>query len=348
MATKKKTPTIPALAAGVVASGGVLAAGKLVHDRGAERAQRRRTRYRLRPDEGASDGVRRVARGQLELASNRLRDSGRKDMGEAIHEARKSLKRLRAVVRLARDPLGDDTYRQENRTFRDAGRELSDVRDAQVIRETLDELTERYCDELPEGAFTGLREALDAEAQAAHERVGADTAATDELVGTLDAAHTRVATWPLPEDGDGRILVPGFRRLYRRGRRALRAAGEDPSTENLHELRKRAKDLWHAAQVLRPADPKRLKRLGRRAHALSDRLGDDHDLAVLLDAARERAVALGPGELALLRALVDRRRARLRRDALARARRVYARTPRSWARRLDARMSRSGEVGIRG
>ena len=77
MATKKKTPTIPALAAGVVASGGALAAGKLVHDRGAERAQRRRTRYRLRPDEGASEGIRRVARGQLELASNRLRDSGR-------------------------------------------------------------------------------------------------------------------------------------------------------------------------------------------------------------------------------------------------------------------------------
>jgi CHAD domain-containing protein len=348
MAAKKKNPALPALAAGVVASGGALAAGKLVHDRGAERAQRRRTRYRLRPDEGASEGIRRVARGQLELASNRLTDSGRKEMGEAIHEARKSLKRLRAVVRLARDPLGDDIYRQENRTFRDAGRKLSDVRDAQVIRETLDGLTDRYGDELPEGAFNGLRDALDAEAQAAHERVRDDTAATDELVGTLDAAHTRVATWPLPEDGDGRILVPGFRRIYRRGRRALLAAGADPSTENLHELRKRAKDLWHAAQVLRPAYPKGLKQLGRRAHVLSDRLGDDHDLAVLLDAARERAVALGPGELALLRALVDRRRARLRRDALARGRRVYARKPRVWARRLEARMSRSGEAGMRG
>jgi hypothetical protein len=134
MATKKMHRTMPALAAGVVASGGALAAGKLVHDQGAERAQRRRARYRLRPDEGASEGIRRVARGQLELASNRLTDSGRKEIGEAIHEARKSLKRLRAVVRLARDPLGDDTYRHENRTFRDAGRKLSDVRDAQVIR----------------------------------------------------------------------------------------------------------------------------------------------------------------------------------------------------------------------
>jgi CHAD domain-containing protein len=348
MATKKKNATIPALAAGVVASGGALAAGKLVHDRGAERAQRRRARYRLHPDEGASEGIRRVARGQLELASNRLTHSGRKEMGEAVHEARKSLKRLRAVVRLARRPLGDDVYRQENRTFRDAGRELSDVRDAQVIRETLDELTARYGDELPKGAFRGLRDALDAEAQAAHERVRDDTAATGQLFATLDAARTRVATWPLPENGDGSILVPGFHRIYRRGRRALRAARKDPSTENLHELRKRAKDLWHAAQVLRPADPKRLKPLGRRAHALSDRLGDDHDLAVLLDAARERAVALAPGELALLRALVDRRRARSRGDALARGRRVYARKPRAWARRLDAQMSRSGETGMRG
>ncbi|HEX7298095.1 MAG TPA: CHAD domain-containing protein [Solirubrobacteraceae bacterium] len=332
---KSKNPKVQAVAAGVVASGGALAAGKLVRDRAAERAQRRRTRYRLRPDDGAADGIRRVARGQLELASDRLTHSARKEIGEAIHEARKSLKRLRAVVRLARDPLGDDVYRGENRTYRDAGRGLSDVRDAQVIREALDALTERYRDELPEGAFAGLRASLDAEAAAAHERVRDDGAATDDLVATLDAARHRVATWPLPEDGGWGTLAPGFERIYRRGRRALRAARRDPSTENLHELRKRAKDLWHAAQVLRAADPKRLKRLGRRAHALSDRLGDDHDLAVLLDAARERAVALAPGELALLRALVDRRRARLRRDALACARRVYARKPRAWARRLS-------------
>jgi CHAD domain-containing protein len=325
--------TVQVVAAGAVASGGALAAGKLVRDRAAERAMRRRTRFRLAPDEGAADGLRRIARGQIELASDRL-DSG-DDVAEAVHEARKSLKRLRAVVRLARDPLGDEIYRSENRAYRDTGRELSAARDAQVLGETLDALIDRYRREIDDDAFAGLREAIAADAKAAHERIAADAGAVEEVRTGLGAARDRVATWPLPEDENASVLAPGFERIYKRGRRALKAARQDPGDESMHELRKRAKDLWHASQILRPVSPRRMKRLARRAHALSDLLGDDHDLAVLLDAARERYRTLGRGELALLRALVGRRRARLQRAALACGRRVYGPKPRVWTRRIS-------------
>jgi CHAD domain-containing protein len=329
---KNSKVSAPIIAAGAVASGGALAAGKLVHDRVVDRSTRQRTRFRLAPDEGAADGLRRIARGQIELASDRLQNGD--DVAEAVHEARKSLKRLRAVVRLARDPLGDDIYSSENHAYRDTGRELSAARDAQVLGETLDALTKRYRREIGDDAFAGLREAIDSDARAAHERIVADAGAVEEVRAGLDAARDRVATWPLPEHEDASMLAPGFERVYKRGRRALKAAQQDPVDENLHELRKRAKDLWHAAQVLRPASPRRMKRLARRAHALSDLLGDDHDLAVLLEAARERYRTLERGELALLRGLVERRRARLQRDALACGRRVYGPKPRVWTRRI--------------
>ena len=331
----KHNPTVQAVAAGAVASGGAVLAGKLVRDRVVERSTRRRTHFRLHPDdETAAEGVRRIARGQIELASGRL-EGGGDDVAEAVHEARKSFKRMRAVVRLARDPLGDDVYRSENHAFRDTGRELSAARDAQVLRETLDDLTKRYGKEIADDTFAGLRESLDADAQAAHERIAADAGAVEEVRAGLDAARDRVATWPLPEDEGASMLAPGFERIYKRGRGAFKAARQDPTDENLHELRKRAKDLWHAAQVLRPASPRRMKRLARRSHQLSDLLGDDHDLAVLLDAARERYRTLGRGELALLRGLVSRRRARLQRAALACGRRVYGPKPRVWARRIS-------------
>jgi CHAD domain-containing protein len=330
---KNSKVSAPIIAAGAVASGGALAAGKLVHDRVADRATRQRTRFRMAPDEGAADGLRRIARGQIELASDRLQSGD--DVAEAVHEARKSLKRLRAVVRLARDPLGNEIYRSENRAYRDTGRELSAARDAQVLGETLDALTDRYRREIGDDAFAGLREAIDADAKAAHERIVADAGAVEEVRTGLDAARDRVATWPLPEHEDASMLAPGFERIYKRGRRALKAARQDPSDENMHELRKRAKDLWHAAQVLRPASPRRMKRLARRAHALSDLLGDDHDLAVLMEAARERYRTLERGELALLRGLVGRRRARLQRAALACGRRVYGPKPRVWTRRIS-------------
>jgi CHAD domain-containing protein len=288
--------------------------------------------YRLRTDEEAADGVRRVARGQLDIAADQLAGKGEADLDTAVHESRKAFKRLRALVRVARDAVGDEAYRRENAAFRDAGRRLSATRDAAVMVETLDDLTGRYRGELSDDAFSGLREALASEAAAASERLAEDSGAVEEVHGALEAARRRVAGWPLDDDGGLEMLEPGFERVYRRGRRALKAARKDADTEQLHELRKRAKDLWHAAQILRPAAPKEMKKLARRAHALSDLAGDDHDLAVLRAAARERHATLAAGELALLEGLVARRRRRLQRKALARGRRLYARKPRRLAR----------------
>ena len=185
-----------------------------------------------------------------------------------------------------------------------------------------------------EGAFAGLRDALAADAAAARARLDEDSAATGEVAAAVASERDAVAAWPLPEQADAAALAPGFERIYRRGRRALRAARRDTDTEHLHELRKRAKDLWHAAQVLRPAAPKQMKQLARGAHDLSDLVGEDHDLAVLLAGARDRADDLAPGELTLLDALVARRRAALQRRALACARRVYARKPRKMVKRV--------------
>jgi CHAD domain-containing protein len=304
-----------------------MTAGKLVQDR----AKRRRTRFRLAPDERVGDGVRRIARGQLELATGHL---GGDDPAEAVHEARKSLKRVRAVVRLARDHLGDEVYRYENRVFRYTGRSLGVARDAEVLRQTLDALLRGDREELGDHAFAGARAAFDRDARSARERMAGAIAAIDAVRGSLGATRDRVGTWPLPDDADPGALAPGFERIYRRGRRALKAARRDRGDDQLHELRKRAKDLWHAAQILRPASPKRMKRLARRAHRLSDLLGNDHDLAVLLEAAGERHGTLRPGELALLTRLVERRRKRLQRKALARAKRLYRRKPKAWRKRL--------------
>jgi CHAD domain-containing protein len=126
-----------------------------------------------------------------------------------------------------------------------------------------------------------------------------------------------------------------LKRIYRRGRRALRDADGDPTAENLHELRKRAKDLWHAAQLLRPASPKRTKRLATHAHRLSDLLGNDHDLAVLLERATAQPELFDAGELELLTALAHRRGSVLRRKAIRCAKRVYRRKPARFLKKLS-------------
>src|SRR5919201_4778965 len=93
--------------------------------------------YRFLEGEAMPDGLRRIARGRIDHAVDELRGETDSSAEEAVHEARKDMKKLRAVLRLARDELGDEVYRRENECFRDAGRRLSGVRDADVMLETL-------------------------------------------------------------------------------------------------------------------------------------------------------------------------------------------------------------------
>jgi CHAD domain-containing protein len=290
--------------------------------------------FRLRAGEPLPGGVERIARGQLDMSIERLAGHTDEDLGTAVHETRKSLKRLRATVRLARDELGDEAYRRENVAFRDAGRRLAGARDSQVLLETLDALTDRYPDQAPPERFARFKRTLVGQHGAAQRRLH-EGAAVAEVLGELRRARARVGDWRLEREGLD-ALAPGFQRIYRRGRRAYRTARQEPSTENLHELRKRAKYLWYAAQIVRPAAPKKMKRVARRAHELSDLIGEDHDLALLAqraDARRDRfADETAAGELAVL---VERRRAELQRQAMVLGRRVFRKKPRKIARALE-------------
>ena len=319
-------------ALGAALAGGALAAAKLGWDRLSSKEDPRR--FRLGEGERVSDGVVRVACGQLELAIERLEGNTDEDLGTAVHEARKSFKRLRTIVRLARDELGDDLYRRENTAFRDAGRRLAGARDSQVLLETLDAIGERYPEEAPPARFLRFRRSLAAQHAAAQRRLQ-DGAAIGEVLSQLRQAGTRAQDWPLEREGLD-ALAPGFRRIYRRGRRAYRSAREEPSSENLHELRKRVKDLWYAAQIVRAASRKRMKRLARDAHQLSNVIGEDHDLAILRERAHERCDRFDDertvGELA---ALIERRRDELQRETMRAGARLFRKKPRKIARQLE-------------
>jgi CHAD domain-containing protein len=281
--------------------------------------------YRLRHDEYVPDGIRRIARGQLELARDDLAGAPARKQAEVVHETRKRLKRLRACVRLARDAVGDETYERENDAFRAAAHELSAGRDAQVLLDTLDDLRERFAEELAPRATERLRDQL----EAARDRAvpSGDDERVDAVLATLRNAHARTAAWTFEDDGFD-ALAPGLRRIYRRGRKRMRAARKDPSPVNLHAWRKRVKDLWHATQIIQPAKPKRMKRLAKRTHTLADLLGDGHDLSLLRDhvQAHPEQFDVAAHREALV-ALIERREIALRDDALDLGRKLYDQSP---------------------
>jgi CHAD domain-containing protein len=144
----------------------------------------------------------------------------------------------------------------------------------------------------------------------------------------LVEARGRVEQWPLERDSFDAV-AEGLERTYRRGRRDLRAARAEPSVEALHEWRKRVKELWYHHTLLRALWPPVMAAAGDEAHALADRLGDDHDLAVLADWVREYTEA-GPE----LFEEVERRRDALQAGAFELGARLYAEKPSAYVRRL--------------
>ena len=323
------------VAAAATLAGAAAVGGKVAWDKLSGSGDEAEQAYRLHPGEPTPDGLRRIARGQLDQAQADLTGAPKRKVAVAVHDTRKSLKRLRAAVRLGRDALGEETYKQENRAFRDTGRRLAGVRDASVLIETLDDLEQAADGELPSGSAAGLREQLEAERQEALQTLKEDDVVIDAVVDELEGARTRTATWTFETEGFT-ALEPGLRRIYRRGRKAMNAAAEEPSTENLHEWRKRVKDLWHAEQILRTASPKKMKKRAKRTHQLSDLLGDDHDLAELRDyVTRHRRCFDDRVSQAALVAVIDRGRKDLQRGALILGEKLYRRSPKRFVGAIE-------------
>ena len=289
--------------------------------------------FALVPEEAPSDSMRRIAAEQIEGAIAQLRRKD--DLNEGIHEARKHFKRIRALLRLARGGLSSETYDSENQFFRDLGRQLSPVRDSAVYIETLDLIRNRYSAQLADESYLRLRERLVSEHRAVLNEFTRDVQQQESLFHTLQRARPRANDWKYYES-EFSLFRSGLRRIYGRGRAEKAAALAQPTTERFHAWRKRVKYLWHHLQVLLPLWPGQLRVLARNCDRLEDRLGEEHDLAVLLETPVVKSMVETDSEGAIrLFSVASRERERLRRAAIPLAQRIYVESAGRFVDRME-------------
>lgn len=295
--------------------------------------------FRLRPRERVDIGLRRVVREQIRGAIGDLTGK-RKDLHDGVHEARKRFKMIRATLRLARGSLGEEVFLAENGWYRETGRTLSSVRDAVAMIECFDLLRKRFGGELGAEAAAPARAGLEARlhriAEGPEGVAGLKARAAAVATG-LSGALLRVRNWPLRDQGF-RTIGPGLGRVYRQGRGCMEQALAIPSDENFHEWRKRVKDHWYHVRLLRNLWPKVMDAYGREMKALSDALGNDHDLAVLAPVLRSEPESFGGPDLVPgILDLVSRRRSEFQAQARTLGRRIYAEKPRVLVTRFKSR-----------
>ena len=287
--------------------------------------------YRLKRQETVIESVRRIASEQIDKAVASLRAYG-EDPVEAVHDARKRCKKIRGLLRLVRPGLGA-TYSQENAAFRDLARTLSDLRDAAAVRETVTRLTERDgVNATDRRVLSGLQRRLaQLHMQARSEVDGLGLAG--QAIQAFEAARSRLDDWELSGDPI-KAIRKGLARTSRRARKAWKTCRKDPTPENLHEWRKRAKYHRYHCRLLRDLWPAILSARRDEAKRLSDLLGWDHDLVVLDEITADDPRA--HRALERLEGLVEAAHEAYVREALDLGARMHAEKPSHLARRMAA------------
>ncbi|MBE9129071.1 MULTISPECIES: CHAD domain-containing protein [unclassified Coleofasciculus] len=292
--------------------------------------------YQLNTHESVPSAIRRITCEQIDRAVNQLSGKTNNSQDEAVHNARKRFKKIRAVLRLVRDEIGQDIYKRENKCFRDVGHQLSDVRDAQVLVETLDDLTEHFSESVSADAFTEIRQILEANYHSVCKQVFEENDTVTSAIASIKAARERIESLPI-ERNDWLALRDGLHRVYKRGYKGFRHAIEQPTVENLHEWRKRVKYLWYHLRILKPIWSGLMAELADQTHDLADYLGDDHDLAVLRQWIGDHPELFqDSSELEALLGLSDRRRTQLQLAAKQLGQRIYTEETETFVSRIGA------------
>ena len=300
--------------------------------------------YVLDPAASVTREVRRVARDRLAEAIALLAsiESDDAEIERAVHDVRKRCKEVRALARLVRSSLGHD-FDEINATVRTAADALAPIRDAHAVLATFDDLrASRPQDDDP--ALDAIRSALVAASDDATVGVRGRDRSIARARSLLEAGLEQADRWKVANRGG--VLVVGIGTTYERGQRTLQRSVHKPTDDHLHEWRKSVKTLWYQARLLEGAAPSVLGALVASLDDLAEALGDDHDLAVLIEHLTRDPQRFGgkpPVKHAVRLARVQQDE--LRRRAFRRGATIYAETPRAFARRIDAYWHRAVEEG---
>ncbi|MFC3226311.1 CHAD domain-containing protein [Marinibaculum pumilum] len=294
--------------------------------------------YRLDPAAPLGEELLRVCDAQAGQAVAALTE--RPDgLGEAVHDARKACKRLRAVLRLARPALAN-AYGRENARYRNAAALLSDLRDADALLESAGDLRDRLGGAVKAPLFNRLRRALEARRDARYAAAGDAEALCSDVAARIDGGRAVLTQLDFPDRPEP--LVAGLCKTYTRGRKAYRTCREaqdaavSEGAEPFHEWRKRVKYHGYHLRLTAAVWPQEAKLQRKAFKELADLLGDDHDIAVFLAAdAAEGGFLADPAEAQVLRGALAQRSTMLRRAALELGAVLFAEPPSELAQRLS-------------
>ena len=261
-----------------------------------------------------------------------------KDTGEAIHAARQTYKKCRALLRLMRDSLGYASYYRENISLREMQRELSLIRDADVQYKLFTRLSENYPEFADKEWFTAIVDDARRNYDQEMSRFLETGRAADISRYTYSKA-VQIQQLALRGEGFG-MIEDGLFRIYRQGREmGTMVFGQEADAGEIHTFRKKAKYLQFQLSYLRTISKPLIKAMSSSMGQLTDNLGYYNDLQIASTRIQEYADEHGLGNKRSIGMLQNRLRQDMQK-ALSDSKKIYemqyAEKPRHFIRRMGS------------
>lgn len=255
--------------------------------------------------------------------------SSENDPVTAIHEIRKKLKMLRSLLKMLRFTGDQEKFEQANVLLRDLGRLMSEIRDAHVRNITLTEIElnnglknfERILQEIIE---TNTHQTKQLEEVYfvkfnVFSRILMKLEKNHEITAFLDSCSF-----------DRTKIMEGYSKTYADGFNSFFTAFVYPSSELLHEWRKRLKDLNSQSIYLGSHLPIMGTNLSEM-DMLSDILGEDHDFWMLSEWISEQTwSAINLPAIYKFVEKIEEKRSKLQRSAEYYGKNIYSIEPASY------------------
>ena len=263
--------------------------------------------YRLKPAHSSAKEIARILEEQFHQVVKAI--SAPQVDSETVHDLRKRVKKIRAVVHMLRDPLGGE-YRRLNALLRSMGRQLSVSRDADAAVESIDDIRQHCPSLVTAAAFAAVKRGL-----IRRQRQTRSDLRSRRLHHDLQRALKSVPH-AVHHAADASALENGVVEGYERARCALRSVVIEPGDADFHRWRRRVKDHWYQLRLLEAIHPALRLRI-RRLKRLERLLGSDHNLVVLRALLLQRPTAFGDQRhITLILGCIDLRGSMLRKEAM--------------------------------
>lgn len=290
--------------------------------------------FQIDPEAPVGTGLLKVIRGEIRTLIRTVGRGARGSQRQRVRRARTGCKRIRAALKLLRCSA-PEFYETNNAYFRDAGRRLSEIRDAEVLLPAFDQLLEHRCTLSQRQGFAALRLFL----VARRRRLAGNPKAVERALSDF-VRHMRIALIRLssckPAGEDFEVIARGLRVAFARGRRAYRAACRGDRDQDFHQWRKASKVVRYHHRLLRRIWPTDMKALRGSLDDLSGLLGEDQDLSMVSACLSEgRRAGLDPGRVKAALRLIGHAHRESRAAAKIKGALLFDSKPGDWLRRVE-------------